>query len=52
MIKLIDILKELNIQSKIPIGKGNEQTTYPSKIKPGFIIKKFTPKSEFFTKED
>jgi len=46
------LLKELNIQLKTPIGKGDEQTAYPSKTKPGFVIKKFTPESEFFTKED
>ena len=53
MIKLTNLLNELNIQPKIPIGKGDEQTTYPSKIKSGFVIKKFTSESdEFFTKED
>jgi len=52
MIKLIYILKELNIQPKSPIGQGGEQTTYSSKIKPGFVIKKLTGKSKFFTKED
>ena len=52
MIKLIDILKELNIQSKAPIGQGGEQTVYPSKIKPGFVIKKLTGEYEYFTKED
>lgn len=51
--KLLNILKEINIQPKIPIGKGDEQTAYPSKIKSGFVIKKFTSESdEFFTKED
>ena len=52
MIKLVDILKELNIQSKTPIGQGGEQTAYPSKIKPGFVIKKLTGENEYFTKED
>ena len=52
MIKLIDLLKELNIQPKTPIGKGGEQTAYPSKIKPGFVIKKLTGENEYFTKED
>lgn len=52
MIKLTNLLRELNIQPKTPIGKGDEQTAYPSKIKPGFVIKKFTSESEFFTKED
>lgn len=45
-------LKELNIQSKIPIGKGSEQTAYPFKLKPGYVIKKFTPDSKYSTKED
>ena len=40
MIKLMILLKELNIQPKDPIGQGIEQTVYPSKIKPGFVIKK------------
>lgn len=52
MIKLLDILKEINIQSKTPIGQGGEQTAYPSKIKPGFVIKKLTGENEYFTKED
>jgi hypothetical protein len=57
MIKLIDLLniiKEINIQSKIPIGKGSEQTTYPFKLKPGYVIKKFTsdPEWRYYTKED
>jgi hypothetical protein len=52
MIKLLDILKELNIQSKAPIGQGGEQTVYPSKIKPGFVIKKLTGEYGYFTKED
>ena len=52
MIKLVDILKELNIQSKTPIGQGGEQTAYPSKIKPGFVIKKLTGENEYFIKED
>ena len=41
MIKLLNLLKELNIQSKDSIGQGSEHTVYPSKIKPGFVIKKF-----------
>jgi hypothetical protein len=40
MIKLIKLLKELNIQPKTPIGQGGEQIVYPSKIKSGFVIKK------------
>jgi hypothetical protein len=52
MIKFINILKELNIQSKIPIGQGGEQTIYSSKIKPGFVIKKLTGENEFYTKDD
>lgn len=52
MIKLIDLLKELNIQPKTSIGQGGEHTIYPSKIKPGFVIKKLTGEFEFFTKED
>lgn len=50
--KIETILKELNIQSKDPIGQGGEQTVYPSKIKPGFVIKKFTGENKYFTKED
>jgi hypothetical protein len=45
-------LKELNIQPKTPIGKGSEQTAYPFKSKPGYIIKKFTSDSKYYTKED
>jgi hypothetical protein len=41
MIKLTNLLKELNIQPKTPIGKGSEHTVYSSEIKPGFVIKKF-----------
>ena len=52
MIKLIDILKELNIQAKTPIGQGGEQTVYPFKIKSGFVIKKLTGENEYFSKED
>ena len=52
MIKLVDILKEINIQSKTHIGQGSEQTAYPSKIKPGFVIKKFTGNNTFTTKDD
>lgn len=52
MIKLLDILKELNIQTKSSIGQGGEHTVYPSKIKPGFVIKKFTGENKYFTKED
>jgi hypothetical protein len=50
MIKLINILKELNIQQKPQIGQGNEHTVYLSKIKPGFVIKQFS-ESEWNTKE-
>jgi len=54
MIKLMNILNELNIQPKIPIGKGGEQIAYPFKTKPEYIIKKFTsdPEFKYFTKED
>jgi hypothetical protein len=52
MIKLTNILKELNIQSKTSIGKGSEQTTYPFKSKPGYVIKKFTSDYKYYTKED
>ena len=52
MIKLIDLLKELNIQSKSPIGQGGEHTVYSSKTKPGFVIKKLTGENEYYTKED
>jgi hypothetical protein len=52
MIKLINILKELNIQSKVPIGQGSEHTIYSSEIKPGFVIKKLTGENEYYTKDD
>jgi hypothetical protein len=52
MIKLIDLLLELNIQSKVPIGQGGEQTVYSSKIKSNFVIKKLTGNNEFYTKKD
>ena len=53
MVKLIDILKELNIKSKDSLGQGDEHIVYPSKIKPGFVIKKFTRyDDEFFTKDN
>ena len=45
-------LKELNIQPKTHIGKGDEHTVYSSKIKPGFVIKKLTGETDFYTKED
>ena len=52
MIKLTDLLKELNIQSKDSLGQGGEHTVYPSKIKPGFVIKKFTADDGDYTKEE
>jgi len=39
MIKLIDILKELNIQTKPELGSGISFTAYPSKIDPSKVIK-------------
>jgi hypothetical protein len=39
MIKLIDILKELNIQTKPELGSGLSFVTYPSKIDPSKVIK-------------
>ena len=41
MIKLIDILNELNIQSKTPIGSGYEQDVYPYMKDPNYVIKKW-----------
>jgi hypothetical protein len=39
MIKLINILKEINIQTKPQMGKGASFTAYPSKIYPDRVIK-------------
>jgi hypothetical protein len=39
MIKLIDILKEINILSKPELGSGGVFTAYPSKIDPSKVIK-------------
>ena len=39
MIKLIDILKELNIQTKPELGSGMSFTAYPSKIDSSKVIK-------------
>ena len=39
MIKLMDILKELNIQPKPQLGKGDTFTAYPSKTYPDRVIK-------------
>ena len=39
MIKLIDILKELNIQTKSELGSGLSFVAYPSKIDPSKVIK-------------
>jgi hypothetical protein len=52
MIKLEDLLKELKIQYKEPIGQGSEQTVYPFKTKSDFVIKKFTANEKYYTKED
>ena len=52
MIKLLDILKELNIQTKKPIGSGFEQTAYPSVTKPNTVIKKFTADEDLYSIED
>jgi len=41
MIKLTDILKELNIQPKPELGKGSEQTAYPYLSNPDFVLKKY-----------
>lgn len=51
MIKLIDILKELNTQPKEPIGRGGEHIVFPFKLKPGFVIKKFTGNIQITTKD-
>jgi hypothetical protein len=39
MIKLIDILNELNIQPKLKLGTGSTYTTYPSSLQPDKVIK-------------
>ena len=39
MIKLIDILKELNIQPKPELGSGGVFAAYPSKLDPSKVIK-------------
>ena len=41
MIKLINLLKELNIQSKKRLGDGGQQTAYPYLKNPKYVLKKF-----------
>jgi hypothetical protein len=41
MIKLLNILKELNIQKKASIGSGYEQDVYPYLKDPNYVIKKW-----------
>jgi hypothetical protein len=41
MIKLLDILKEINIKQKIAIGSGDQQSVYPYLKDPNYVIKKF-----------
>ena len=52
MIKLIDILKEIDIHQKRSIGSGFEQTVYPSYLKPNTVIKKFTADEDMYSIED
>jgi len=41
MIKLADILKELNIRPKPELGQGAEQTAYPYINNPDYVLKKY-----------
>ena len=41
MIKLINLLKELNIQKKTSLGSGYEQDVYPYLKDPNYVIKKW-----------
>lgn len=41
MIKLVDILTELDIQNKKSLGSGGQQTVYPYLKNPNYVIKKF-----------
>jgi len=43
MIKLIDILKEISISGKEPIGQGSEHIIYPYFKDPNKVIKTFDP---------
>jgi hypothetical protein len=52
MIRLSNLLNELNIRPKAPIGSGAEQTVYPFNIKPGFVIKRFTADEELYDKDE
>lgn len=49
MIKLIDLLKELNIRKKTPVGSGWQQSIYPYLKNPNYVIKKFDNKSDQHT---
>ena len=46
MIKLTDILKELNIQRKSKLGTGSEFTAYPSTLQPDKVIKVLNDEDE------
>ena len=46
MIKLIDLLKEINIQKKKSLGSGGEQSAYPYLKDPNYVIKTFNNKSD------
>jgi len=41
MIKLTDLLKELNIQKKTSLGSGYEQEVYPYLKDPNYVVKKW-----------
>jgi hypothetical protein len=46
MIKLVDILKEINTQKKKSLGSGWEQSAYPYLKDPNYVIKIFNNKSD------
>jgi hypothetical protein len=43
MIKLIDILKEISVSGKEPIGQGSQHVVYPYSKDPNKVIKTFDP---------
>jgi len=43
MIKLIDILKEISVSGKEPIGQGSQHIIYPHSKDPNKVIKTFDP---------
>jgi len=54
MIKLVDLLNELNIQPKNQIGYGDQQVVYPYLKDPNYVIKKFfnKPADGVLTREE